>query len=123
MTHWQPEKTDIKFHTLGHTLSELKGIELLNTLSETVVKDVKSLVDRQSKLNTEALDYQMTSSDKVTANEVESLGNTHVEVNVEALDYQKLTGKQKSRLKVVDDTLEPKKKRLRCTHLAKHFSS
>ena len=51
---------EVKVHTLGKTVSELKGIETLNTLSDTVAEnEVESLGNKQVKVNANALDYQM----------------------------------------------------------------
>ena len=53
-------ETEVKVHTLGNTVSELKGIETLNTLSDTVAEnEVESLGNKQVKVNANALDYQM----------------------------------------------------------------
>ena len=51
---------EVKVHTLGNTVSELKGIETLDTLSYTVAEnEVESLGNKQVKVNAKALDYQM----------------------------------------------------------------
>ena len=51
---------EVKVHTLGNTVSELKGIETLNTFSDTVAEnEVESLGNKQVKVNAKALDYQM----------------------------------------------------------------
>ena len=51
---------EVKVHTLGNTVSELKGIETLNTFSDTVAEnEVESLGNKQVKVNANALDYQM----------------------------------------------------------------
>ena len=40
-------ETEVKVHTLGNTVSELNGIETLDTLSDTVAdNEVKSLGDK-----------------------------------------------------------------------------
>ena len=51
-------ETDVKVHTLGNTVYELKGIETLDTLSDTVAENaVESLGDKQVEVNVKALDY------------------------------------------------------------------
>ena len=51
---------EVKVHTLGNTVSELKGIETLNTFSDTVAEnEVESLGNKPVKVNANALDYQM----------------------------------------------------------------
>ena len=53
-------ETEVKVHTLGNTVSELKGIKTLDTFRDTVAKEeVESLGDKQVKVNAKALDYQM----------------------------------------------------------------
>ena len=53
-------ETDVKVHTLGNTAYELKSIETLDTLSDTVAEnEIESLGIKQVKVNAEALDYQM----------------------------------------------------------------
>ena len=53
-------ETEVKVHTLGNTVSELKGIETLNTFSDTVAEnEVESLGNKQVKVNANVLDYQM----------------------------------------------------------------
>ena len=53
-------ETEVKVHTLGNTVSELKGIKTLDTLSYTVAEnEVESLANKQVKVNAKALDYQM----------------------------------------------------------------
>ena len=51
---------EVKVHTLGNTVSELKGIETLDTLSDTVAEnEVESLGNKQVKVNAEASDRQV----------------------------------------------------------------
>ena len=53
-------ETDVKVHTLGNTAYELKSIETLDTLSDTVAEnEIESLGIKQVKVNAKALDYQM----------------------------------------------------------------
>ena len=53
-------ETDVKVHTLGNTVYELKSIETLDTLSDTVAEnEIESLGNKQVKVNAKALDYQM----------------------------------------------------------------
>ena len=53
-------ETDVKVHTLGNTVYELKSIETLDTLSDTVAEnEIESLGIKQVKVNAKALDYQM----------------------------------------------------------------
>ena len=41
-------ETEVKVHILGNTVSELKGIETLDTLSDTVAEnEIESLGDKQ----------------------------------------------------------------------------
>ena len=68
-------ETEVKVHTLGNTVSELNGIETLDTLSDTVAdNEVKSLGDKQVKVNAKALDYQMV--DRPAKVKVEKVGDT-----------------------------------------------
>ena len=53
-------ETEVKVHILGNTVYELKSIETLDTLSDTVAEnEIESLGNKQVKVNTKALDYQM----------------------------------------------------------------
>ena len=68
-------ETEIQVHTLGDTLSELKGMETVQTLSDTVAEnELKSLGGTQVKVNTKALNYQM--ADRQAKVKVENLGHT-----------------------------------------------
>ena len=68
-------ETEVKVHILGNTVSELKGIETLDTLSDTVAdNEVKSLGGKQVKVNAKALDYQMV--DRPAKVTVEKVGDT-----------------------------------------------
>ena len=53
-------ETEVKVHILGNTVYELKSIETLDTLSDTVAEnEIESLGIKQVKVNAKALDYQM----------------------------------------------------------------
>ena len=66
---------EVKVHTLGNTVSELKGIKTLDTFRDTVAKEeVESLGDKQVKVNAKALDYQM--GDRQAKVKVEKVGDT-----------------------------------------------
>ena len=53
-------ETEVKVHILGNTVYELKSIETLDTLSDTVAEnEIESLGNKQIKVNAKALDYQM----------------------------------------------------------------
>ena len=53
-------ETEVKVHILGNTAYELKSIETLDTLSDTVAEnEIESLGNKQVKVNAKALDYQM----------------------------------------------------------------
>ena len=53
-------ETEVMIHTLRNTVSELKGIETLDTLSDTVAEnEVESLGNKQVKVNAEASDRQV----------------------------------------------------------------
>ena len=53
-------ETEVKVHILGSTVYELKSIETLDTLSDTVAEnEIESLGNKQVKVNAKALDYQM----------------------------------------------------------------
>ena len=53
-------ETEVKVHILGNTVYELKSIETLDTLSDTVAEnEIESLGNKQVKVNAKALDYQM----------------------------------------------------------------
>ena len=53
-------ETEVKVHILGNTVYELKSIETLDTLSDTVAEnEIESLGNKQVKVNVKALDYQM----------------------------------------------------------------
>lgn len=55
-----PRETEVKVHTFGDTLSELKGMETFHTLSETVAKiEVESFGDTQVEVNGKALGKQI----------------------------------------------------------------
>ena len=58
LIHWHPDKQRLRSHTLANTVSELRGIETLNTLSDTVAEnEVESLGDKEVEVNAKALDY------------------------------------------------------------------
>jgi len=66
-------ETEVKVHTFGETLSELKGRETIHILSDTVGEnEVESFGDTQVKVNTKALDYRMAY--RQDAVKVEKLG-------------------------------------------------
>ena len=68
-------EAEVKVHTLGNTVSELKGIKTLDTFRDTVAKEeVESLGDKQVKVNAKALDYQM--GDRQAKVKVEKVGDT-----------------------------------------------
>ena len=51
-------ETEVKAHTPVNTVSDLKGIETLDTLSDTVAEnEVESLGDKEVEVNAKALDY------------------------------------------------------------------
>ena len=53
-------ETEVRVHILGNTVYELKSIETLDTLSDTVAEnEIESLGNKQVKVNAKALDYQM----------------------------------------------------------------
>ena len=66
-------ETEVKAHTPVNTVSDLKGIETLDTLSDTVAEnEVESLGDKEVEVNAKALDYQM--ADREADVKVEKLG-------------------------------------------------
>ena len=68
-------KTEVKVHTLVNTVSELRGIETLDTLSDTVAEnEVESLGDKQVEIKAKALEYQM--AERQAEVKVEKLGDT-----------------------------------------------
>ena len=68
-------ETEVKVHTLENAVSEQKGIETLNTLSDAVAEnEVELLADKQVEVNAKALNYEM--ADRQTEVKVEKLGDT-----------------------------------------------
>ena len=68
-------KSEVEVHSLGDTLSELKGMQTLHTLSVTVAEnEVQLLGDTQLEVNTKALGYRIT--DRKAEVEVKKLGDT-----------------------------------------------
>ena len=68
-------ETEVKDHILGYTLSELKSIKMLDTLSDKVAVNVfESLNDTEVKVNTKTLVYQI--SDRQAEVTVDKLGET-----------------------------------------------
>ena len=68
-------ETEVMIHTLRNTVSELKGIETLDTLSDTVAeKAVESLGNKQVEVNAKALHYHM--ADRQAEVKVDKLGDT-----------------------------------------------
>ena len=58
-------ETDVKVHTLGDTLPELKVMQRLHALNDTVAEnDGVSLGDTQVEINAKALDYEMTNKEE-----------------------------------------------------------
>ena len=75
LTHPQTEKSEVEVHSLGDTLSELKGMQTLHTLTVTVAEiEVELLGDTQLEVNTKALGYRIT--DREAEGKVEKLGDT-----------------------------------------------
>ena len=59
------KETDVKVHTLGDTLPELKVMQRLHSLNDTVGEnDGVSLGDTQVEINFKALDYEMTNNEE-----------------------------------------------------------
>ena len=68
-------ETQVKVHTFENTVSELKGIETLHLLSDTVAEnEVDLLGDKKVDVNAKALDYQM--GDRQAEVKVEKLCDT-----------------------------------------------
>ena len=68
-------KSEVGVHSLGDTLSELKGMQTLHTLSVTVAEDeVELLGDTQLEVNTKALGYRIT--DRKAEVQVKKLGDS-----------------------------------------------
>ena len=68
-------KSEVEVHSFGDTLSELKGMETLHTLSVTVAENkVELLGDTQLEVNTKALGYRITDTEEEV--KVKKLGDT-----------------------------------------------
>ena len=66
---------EVKVHTLGDTLSVLKGLQTLHTLSDTGAENqFESFGDKKVKVNAKALNYQMV--DRQAKLKVGKLGDT-----------------------------------------------
>ena len=85
------KETEVKDHTLGYTLSELKGMKMLETLSDKVALNVfESLGDTEVKVNTKTLVYQV--SDREAEVKVDKLGETRQQQKMIHLETHWLTG-------------------------------
>ena len=59
------KETEVKVHTLGDTLPELKVMQRLHPLNDTIAEnDGVSLADTQVEINAKALDYEMTNKEE-----------------------------------------------------------
>ena len=65
MKHRQPKKQKLRSHTLGDTLPELKVMQRLHSLNDTIAENEGvSLADTQVEINAKALDYEMTNKEE-----------------------------------------------------------
>ena len=69
------KETEVKVHTLGDTLPELKDMQRLHAVNDTVAEnDGVSLGDTQVEINAKALDYEMTNKEEEV--KLEIIGDT-----------------------------------------------
>ena len=69
------KETEVKVHTLGDTLPELKVMQRLHSLNDTIAENEGvSLADTQVEINAKALDYEMTNKEEEV--KVEIIGDT-----------------------------------------------